>query len=476
MRTRLISWHLVSEVSVMNRWRSVLLTVVLGLLTLVTGKSATAEGLEGQLNEHTSIATTVDEWRSHIAQAELAEITNVSVEEMEGGFTLRLESSGELAVGETSVAGNAAIADISSAVLNLPESEDFFASNPAEGIALVSVSALPDNRVQIAVTGADAPPAVDFQTGASGLVASVAVGEESAQTTDSEAIQLTVTGEQTEDDYFVPNASTATRTDTPILEVPASIQVISEQVLDDQQAVRIEDALTNVSGVAFGGTRGGVDVDFTLRGFNDAPIFRDGFRQYGFFNDGIPEIANLERIEVLRGPASILYGEIEPGGVINLVTKQPLAEPFYEAQLQAGNRGLISPSIDFSGPLTEDGRLRYRLNALFRREDSFRNVDTDFQRTFIAPVLNWQINDRTDLTAHLEYSDYRAPSDLGLPAVGDEIADVPRDRITGEPDDFVNTESINVGYNFEHRFSDNWRLRNTFRFIQQDIVNVSAAA
>ena len=246
--------------------------------------------------------------------------------------------------------------------------------------------------------------------------------------------------------------------------------------MEDQQAVRIEDALSNVSGVAFGGTRGGLDVDFTIRGFNDVPILRDGFRQFGVFGESIPEIANLERIEVLRGPASILYGEIEPGGVINLVTEQPLSEPFYEAHVQVGNRGFVSPSIDFSGPLTDDGRVLYRFNGLFRQENSFRDFDTKITRSFFAPVVSWQISDRTDLTLQLEYSDYEGPSDVGLPAIEDEIADVPFDRITGEPDDFIETETINVGYHLEHHFSENWQLRSAFRFNRQDYLSVSAAA
>ena len=160
--------------------------------------------------------------------------------------------------------------------------------------------------------------------------------------------------------------------------------------------------------------------------------------------------------------------------MINLVTKQPLAEPFYEAKLQAGNRGLISPSLDISGPLTSDSRLRYRLNALYRNEESFRDFEQDIERFFAAPVLSWQINDRTDLTLQLEYSDYKGPFEVGLPVIGDSVADVPFSRISGELDDFVEIESLNVGYNLEHRFSDTWQLRNAFRFTRQDILDVGA--
>ncbi|MEM9505835.1 MAG: TonB-dependent receptor plug domain-containing protein, partial [Cyanobacteria bacterium P01_E01_bin.43] len=256
-----------------------------------------------------------------IAQAQTVAITDVQIEETADGFSLRLEASGELAVPATSVTGNAAIADIPNAVLQLPDSEEFFASDPAAGISLINVTNLPDNQVRVAITGTDAPPAVNLSIAPTGLTISGVPGDPTAQTPDEEAIQVVVTGEGDDDDYFVPNASIATGTDTPILDTPASIQVIPRQVLEDQQIIRLEDALSNLSGVTYGGTFAGLDVDFNIRGFNNVPILRDGFRQFGFGNDGIPETANLERIEVLRGPASILYGEIQPGGVINLVTE-----------------------------------------------------------------------------------------------------------------------------------------------------------
>ncbi|NET39361.1 MAG: TonB-dependent siderophore receptor, partial [Cyanothece sp. SIO1E1] len=120
------------------------------------------------------------------------------------------------------------------------------------------------------------------------------------------------------------------------------------------------------------------------------------------------------------------------------------------------------------------GSLSYRLNALYRTEESFRDFDQDFERFFAAPVLSWQIGDRTDLTVQLEYSDFEGIFETGLPAFGDSIVDVPFTSISGEPDDFVEIESINVGYKLEHRFNENWRLQNAFRFIRKDILDVGA--
>lgn len=160
-----------------------------------------------------------------------------------------------------------------------------------------------------------------------------------------EEIELVVTVESEEDDYFVPNTSTATRTDTPILEVPQSVQVLPRQVIEEQQATRVEEVLENTAGVTFLGNQDGFGPNFAIHGFDNAPVLRDGFRLFG--GEGIePETANLEQLEVLRGPASVLFGQSEPGGVINLVTKWPLSEPYYNLQFQGGNRDFLNPSID----------------------------------------------------------------------------------------------------------------------------------
>jgi outer membrane receptor protein involved in Fe transport len=190
------------------------------------------------------------------------------------------------------------------------------------------------------------------------------------------------------------------------METPFSVQVIPKEVIRDQQATRVEEALSNVSGVYTLGTDSRRDANFNIRGFGSrfgslVPVLRDGYRQYGDFQ-GIPEAG--EQIEVLKGPSSLLYGQIEPGGIINLVSKKPLSEPFYEIELQAGNRNFVSPRIDLNGPLTQDGDVLYRLSALYRREDSFRGFDAATNRFAIAPAVTWKISDRTKAEFSLEYT------------------------------------------------------------------------
>ncbi|NEQ98509.1 MAG: TonB-dependent siderophore receptor [Cyanothece sp. SIO2G6] len=437
----------------------------------------TLEAETGDISLTSDLLATISERWAQIAQAELVEITDVQLEATADGFTLRFETSGALATPETSITGNAAIADIPNAVLNLSDDDEFSASDPADGIALINVSSLPDNRVRIAITGTETAPVVTISLGATGFDLSATPGDPTAQVSADNSIQIVVTGEQ--DRYFVPNTSTATRTDTPILEVPASIQVIPREILEAQQVVDLGDALRNVGGASVSSFEGrGFQIN--LRGFEGAPLFRDGFRLYSpndngdAAGQGFPEIAIIEQVEVLRGPASILFGQIEPGGAVNVVSKRPLEVPFYEAELEVGSFDFVQPRIDFSGPLTDDNSLLYRLNAVYQYEDGFRGYDANVERFFFSPALTWRISDRTNLNLQLEYLDDTRPYDTGLVAVGDGVADLPRDRVLGEPDDFIESEFLSVGYDLEHEISDQWTLRNAFRYLD-DYDDLSTA-
>ncbi|MEM9447503.1 MAG: TonB-dependent receptor [Cyanobacteria bacterium P01_E01_bin.6] len=430
-------------------------------------------------------AASVAEWLSQLSEADssaVMQIVDVQLNATETGLTIVLNSSeGTLSPASTSVVGNALIADIPDATLALPDTDEFQSVNPTDEIAFVTVSNLPNNTVRVAITGVEAAPAAEVISGATGLVFNVSLEEGAIATepaeeetiatepAEEETIEIVVTGQQDRNSYIVPNASTGTRTDTPISEIPQSIQVIPRQVFEDQQAIRLEEIVENVSGVTFLGNDDGRNIEFAIRGVEGVPILRDGFRAFSSFGfQGRIEVANLEQVEVLRGPASILFGTIEPGGAINLISKKPLSEPLYNVQLQVGNRGFVRPSIDLSGPLTADGRLLYRLNALYQNRDSFRDYDNSFERFFIAPSLTWEISDRTDLNVSLEYIEDDDPADLGTVAFGDGIADIPPERITNNPDDTIESTFLNAGYTIEHRFSENWKLQNSFRYIFTD--------
>ncbi|MEM7061901.1 MAG: TonB-dependent siderophore receptor [Cyanobacteria bacterium P01_B01_bin.77] len=438
-----------------NLW---LILAVVGVLT-VPGQAQAFDSMDKSMGSLFATARLTAQAADSVVQ-----ITDIRLEVTETGLQILLETAeGELTAPTTSISGNALIAEISNATLAGAGFEQF---EPTEEIAVVQVTELPGNQVQVVITGADAPPMAEINSTTAGLALNLTPGIAQAGAVD-DPLRLVVTGEEGSD-YFEPNASTATRTDTPLRDIPQSIQVIPREVLEDQQVISLSDALRNASGVQL--TQRSFGEVFVIRGFSNPVTLRDGLRlvQPGNTDVGFQEISNLESIEVLKGPASILFGAIQPGGVINLVTKKPLSEPFYEVGVRAGNREFIEPRIDLSGPLTEDGSLLYRLNAFYRRADSYRDFETDEERLFIAPTLQWNISDRTDLTLSLEYADEQRPSDNGLVAVGDEVADVPFDRVLQELDDIQERETLRISADFEHRFSDNWTLRNAFVYNRSD--------
>jgi iron complex outermembrane receptor protein len=449
---------------------------------VITNPALEREETEGReisevphLNELDQPAATVEEW---LAQS-LVQVTGVRLSPIANGLEVVLETSaGQLSPPATSVVGNALIADIPNAVLALPNQDEFQATNPVEGIALVSVTALSgvggasptENRVRVAITGTDAPPMADVRTEAQELVLSIIPGTEDAEAAEEDAIQVVVTGEQ-EEGYVVDNATTATRSEVPLRDIPQSIQVIPSQVLEDQQVIRLEEALRNVSGVVPGDNFAGTRDQFIIRGFRQFNIFRDGFRDE---RNVLQETANIERIEVLKGPASVLFGNVEPGGIINIIPERPLSFPEYTFDLQLGNFGLVRPQIDLTGPLNEDRTVLYRLNALYERSEGFRDFDQNIQRFFVAPSLSWDISENTNLLFEFEYLYDERPFDRGLVAIGDEVADIPLDRILGEPDDFLENESYSIGYRLEHEFSEDWQIRNAFRFSSSDTLDIKA--
>ncbi len=386
----------------------------------------------------------------------VVQVTGVRLNPTQAGLEVILETAeGQVLQAKTRTEGKTLIADIANAQLALPDGQEFRAQNPFEGINLVTVTQVDGNSIRINITGQENLPTAGVLRSASGLVLSVS----------TEKINIIVTGNQ-QTPYLQPNASTATRTDTPIRDIPQSIQVIPQEVIEDQQVIRAEDALNNVSGVTFSGGSEGQGLNVVIRGFTGSPVLVDGFRDYASVggSDLFPDTAIIERIEVLKGPASILFGQIEPGGIVNVVTKQPLSNPFYEAEVQLGNYGFARPRIDISGPLTSDGSLLYRLNAVYEHSEGFRDFEQDIDRVLVAPVVTWKISDRTDFTVLLQYSDIQQPIDFGRIAAGDKLLDTPRNRIFGEPDDYTKIQLLTTGYNFDHRFSNNWTFRNAFRY------------
>jgi iron complex outermembrane receptor protein len=436
-----------------------------------------------------------------VAQVEgrVVQVTGVRLNPTATGLEVIIETAdGTAPLIATSSNEQTLLIDLSNATLALPSGDAFRQDNPAQGITSLTVTPLDNNRVRVTLIGSAAVPTARVIPRDRGLTLSVNIPPTTVETPptpetpfpatepsttpapspspgaatqeEEEEIEIVVTGEE-EDGYRAPTAITGTRTDTPLRDIPQSIQVVPQQVLDDQQAVRLQDAVRNVGGAVQGNTFGSGGDAFILRGFSQFTLLRNGFRDNSE-NRSVRETANLESVEVLKGPASVLYGTLEPGGVINLSTKQPLSEPFYAAEVQVGNFNFIRPTIDFSGPLNPDRSLLYRLNVAYENGDYFRDYDQGIERFFISPVVTWRISEQTDVTLEFEYLEDKRPFDRGLIAVGTEIADIPFDRILGEPDDFSEREQFVASYRLEHRFSENWTLRNAFQFLANDAAYV----
>jgi iron complex outermembrane receptor protein len=255
--------------------------------------------------------------------------------------------------------------------------------------------------------------------------------------------------------YNVTNSSTATKTDTPIMETPMSIEIVPQAVIQDQQAYRVQDAVKNVSGVQQRSSGGGFDR-FIVRGFDVGELYyRNGIR--------IPRInsdfANVQQIEVLKGPASGLFGRIEPGGLINVVTKRPDTEAHYALEQRFGSYDYYRTQFNATGPVTSDEQLTYRFDLSYLNSDSFRESSFN-DRIFVAPSLTWKPREDTEFNLTVEYLNEDRVYDSGLPAIGDRIANVPISRQFDQPGLNDNHEYWLVDFNWSHNFNDNWKIRN----------------
>lgn len=273
-------------------------------------------------------------------------------------------------------------------------------------------------------------------------------------------------------------SGTATKTDTPLVETPQSISVVTRDQVETQGARRLEETLAYTPGVSVGSYGSNPEQDYVFqRGFQ-VPFMVDGARQYRDYIVGAQlgvEPYGYERIEVLRGPSSVLYGQMAPGGAVNLVSKRPTADPLREVAITGGYPGRAQAAFDFSGPVDAEGQFLYRLTGLGRIADGQMDFQGD-DRLFIAPTLTWQPTDETRLTIFGQFQrDQDALRPVPLPPSGtiypSPYGKIPRDRFLGEPDfDAFEREQAAVGYEFEHRFNETWSVKQNLRYTYVDQV------
>ncbi len=268
--------------------------------------------------------------------------------------------------------------------------------------------------------------------------------------------------------YVAGNSAVGTKTDTPIENVPAAVQVVPRAVIEDQQALRIDEVLRNVPGTFV--TESGEGATITSRGLG-ATVYVDGFLRSEFTAGEIGSSAdldtyNIERVDVLKGPSSVLFGRGNPGGAINLITKRPLGQPRYVSGITFGSDELIRPYVDLSGPLNADGSLAYRLNAVSENAESFRDV-IESDRLLAAPTIAWAPTRNTTITVFGDFADINDMPDIGVPrepGSGRIFKGVPISRFLGEPTDFDDLEKREGRAIIEHSFSPDWGLRTGLQY------------
>ncbi|WP_256091274.1 TonB-dependent siderophore receptor [Nostoc sp. KVJ20] len=437
-----------------------------------------------RLNEIVRPATTVNQW---LAQG-IIQVTGVKLRPTDKELEVILENTGSDKLQPVIKSeGNNFIADIPNAQLSLASGSEFRQENPASGITGVTVTNIDANTIRVTVTGEISSPKVDLFDSDEGLIfgitpaatatqppeipqkpASETPQEEPAAQQD-EPIELVVTGE--EDGYSVTNTTTGTKTDTPLRDIPQSIQVVPQEVLRDQQVTRLDDALRNVAGVNQSFNFGPFTF-YSIRGFDatETNLLRDGL--IDTLAGQVSELSSIERVEVLKGPASVLFGLGNPGGSINLISKRPLPDPFYAVEATIGSYSFYRGAVDLSGPLNDSKTVLYRLNLAYRNSGSF--VDFFNGESFnISPVISVALGEKTNLNLEAEYITTRDTIASGVPVIGSLLPNpngkVSRNLNLFEPSDSIEQTIIRLGYRIDHKFDGNWSLNNAFRFVFRDL-------
>lgn len=274
------------------------------------------------------------------------------------------------------------------------------------------------------------------------------------------------------DGYVAQSASTAMKGDIPLLETPQAVSVVTSDQIKEQGAQSINEALRYTAGVRaeVSGAQA-LDNPLYLRGFNQSSLdmYQDGLRAVtpGYFGFFAGETYGLERVEVLKGPSSVLYGQQIPGGLINSVSKRPSDAPIREVELTAGSFDQYQAAFDIGGT-NADKNVMYRIVGMARDADT--QVDyVKNDRTYIAPSISWVPDEDTKLTVLTSYQKNKGDFYAQVPATAvllpNSYGHIPFNRFLGEPSwEYEESERLALGYEFEHRFNDNVKFEQNFRY------------
>ena len=314
-----------------------------------------------------------------------------------------------------------------------------------------------------------------------GLLADSAFAEESPLSIQLDAVNVTsdrdyesATGPVA--GYKATRSASATKTDTAIRDIPQSIAVVPNAVLRDLGSNSVERALDFAGGVSKQANFGGLTLyEYSVRGFTTSEFYKDGFSA----NRGYPttpDAANIERIEVLKGPAASLYGRGDPGGTVNIVTKKPQPQAFATLETRAGSWDRYRTSLDVNAPLDAQKDVLARVNLAVEDNNSFRD-HVDSKRVFVAPTFSWQLDPDTQLSVESEFVRHSSTFDRGIVAPNNAWNGMSRRTFLGEPNDGdVDNDNNMVQFALAHHLNDVWSLRLASHYKQGELYGYASEA
>lgn len=253
---------------------------------------------------------------------------------------------------------------------------------------------------------------------------------------------------------------TAVRSGLKSMDNPQSLQVIGGDVIQQQQSIRLSEVVKNANGVYVGSARGGAQESVWSRGYDMSAnnIFKNGFRSNGGY---MPEVASLEKVEILKGSSALLYGNVTPGGILNLVTKTPSFKSGGEVSMQVGSYSFYKPTFDFYGPLNSG--IAYRLIGSYENSESFRDV-VKRKRYYINPSVLFKATEKTDILLQSDVLYDEWTPDFGTGAIDKTLVDIPRNTYLGATWSNGVTKQVSLSSLIRHSFNDNWKLSGNLSF------------
>ncbi|PJY96601.1 TonB-dependent receptor [Pseudomonas donghuensis] len=271
-----------------------------------------------------------------------------------------------------------------------------------------------------------------------------------------------------EQSYKASESRSALKIDAPLRDIPQTVNVVPASVIKDQGAQSMEDVLKNVPGIGLSNGDGQRD-QVTIRGFSAiGDMYVDGMRDDALY---YRDLSNVERVEVVKGPAAVLYGRGSSGGLINSVSKKPTFSPVQEVGVSFDSEGKRRTQFDTGWADQQQGDKAFRLTGALEDSDTFRD-DGYIDRKALAPSAYFKLSDDLELNLGATYLYDKRLIDFGIPALGNRPVDVDRDKRFGaaDPDDdYARSEVFSFSAGVDYRINDNFTLSNTSRYYHYDL-------